>query len=181
MRLVLTGRHVDVPPGLRAIAEEKLTKLERVLSEGIVSVQIVLALERHRHVVEVTVHARGDRMLHALGDATAWETSLGEAIEKVEGQLQKVKGRWNGRKRRARSVREVPPPAGEAATADDTTPRRVVRTERYAVKPMTVEEAALTVDAARGTFVVFRNASTDAIAVLYRRKDGHLGLIEPEN
>ena len=181
MRLVLTGRHVDITPALRALAEEKVAKLDRVLNDGIVSAQVVLTRERHRHVVEITLHARGDHMLHGLGDANAWETSLSEAVEKLAGQLQKVKGKRERRKRRGRSVREAPVPGPAPATADDAPPRRVLRTSRYAVKPMTVEEAAMSVDASHDTFVVFRNASTDAIAVLYRRKDGHLGLIEPEN
>ncbi|MBE3132744.1 MAG: HPF/RaiA family ribosome-associated protein, partial [Acidobacteria bacterium] len=141
--------------------------------------QVVLTLERHRHVVEITLHARGDHMLHGLGDTNAWETSLGDAVEKLTGQLQKVKGKWEQRKRRPRSTGRLPAPAGPPVAGEDAPPRRVLRTSRYAVKPMTVEEAALSVDAGNDTFLVFRNASTDAIAVLYRRKDGHLGLIEP--
>ena len=67
-----------------------------------------------------------------------------------------------------------------ASRPPSTTQRRVLRTSRYQVKPMTVEEAALSVDSGNYAFLVFRNASTESINVLYRRKDGHLGLIEPE-
>lgn len=180
MRLVLTGRHVEITPELRTLVEERLAKLDRVLNDGVVSAQIVLTLERHRHVVETTIHARGDHILHGLGDTNAWETSLSEAFEKVSGQIQKVKGRWERRKRRARSPRTMPLAAGPAVADDEVRPRRIIRTSRYAVKPMTVEEAALGFDDGRDTFLVFRNASTNGVAVLYRRKDGHLGLIEPE-
>jgi putative sigma-54 modulation protein len=181
MRLVLTGRHVEITPQLRKFVELRLAKLDRVLNDGIVSAQAVLTLERYRHIVEITVHARGDHMLHGLGDTREWETSLAEAVEKLTGQIQKVKGKWERRKRRAQSARTMPPPVAPAAGGDEPRPRRVLRTSRYQVKPMTVEEAALSVDSGNDAFLVFRNASTDSINVLFRRKDGNLGLIEPES
>lgn len=181
MRLILTGRHVEITPLLRKLVDQRLAKLDRVLNEGIVSAQVVLTLERYRHVVEITLHARGDRMLHGLGDTRAWETSLAEAVEKLTGQVQKVKGKWEKRKRRVQSARTMPAlPAAPMAAASGEEPR-IVRTPRYHVKSMTIEDAALSFDAGQDAFLVFRNASTDAISVLYRRKDGHLGLIEPES
>jgi putative sigma-54 modulation protein len=181
MRLVLTGRHVDITPALRKLVDRKLSKLDRVLNGGIVSTQVVLTLERYRHLVEISLHARGDHMLHGLGDSRAWETSLAEAIEKLTGQVQKLKGRWERRHRRGKSARAVAPAQPPVAGAgEEPRPVRVLRSSRYHVKPMTVEEAALSVDESRDAFLVFRNASTDAINVLYRRTDGDLGLIEPE-
>ncbi len=180
MRLELTGRHVDITPDLRQQMERKLSKLDRLLKGGILSGQAVLTLEKYRHKTEVTVHTRGDRFLHGLGDTNAWDTSIGEAVEKIEQQLVRVKGKWQERKRRApaREVPAEPEPVGADSSA--RRPRRVRRVPRYPVKPMTVEEAALTVDAGDDTFLVFRNATTDSINVVYRRKDGDLGLIEPE-
>jgi putative sigma-54 modulation protein len=177
MRLVVTGRHVEITPQLRKLVDQRLAKLDRVLNDGLVSAQVVLTLERYRRIVEVTLHARGDHMLHGLGDTRAWETSLAEAIDKLTGQLHKVKGKWERRKRRGQSARTLPLPA---AAGEEPRPRRVLRTSRYQVKPMTVEEAALSVESGSDAFLVFRNASTDSISVLYRRKNGHLGLIEPE-
>jgi len=181
MRLELTGRHVDVTPDLRKLVEKRLAKLDRLLKEGIVSVQAVLSLEKYRHKSEFTVHTRGDHFLHGLGDTSAWETSITAAIEKVEQQLVKVKGKWQERKRRATSSRML---AAEAelrpVPAEARKTPRIRRVPRYAVKPMTVEEAALAIDAGTDTFLVFRNATTDSVNVVYRRKDGHLGLIEPE-
>ena len=179
MRLELTGRHVEITPDLRKQVEKKLAKLDRLLKGGIVSVQAVLTLEKYRHKSELTVHARGEHFLHGLGDTNSWETSINDAIEKITQQLHKVKGKWQERKRRATpakalSVAEPTPPGPEPK------PRRVRRVPRYPVKPMTVEEAALTVDAGDDAFIVFRNATTDSINVVYRRKDGQLGLIEPE-
>ncbi len=182
MRLLLTGRNVEISPALRRLAERKLGKLDRFLNDGIVSAQVKLTLEKYRHVVEITVHARGDRMLHGLGATTAWETSFTDAIEKLTQQAQKVKGKWQERKRRATPAKALtasaPPPAVEQEP--EAPPRRIVRASRYAIKPMTVDEAALAVDGGADAFLVFRNATTDSINVLYRRRDGNLGLIEPE-
>ena len=180
MRLELTGRHVEISPALRKQVEKKLGKLDRLLKDGIVSVQAVLTLEKYRHVADFTVHMRGDHILSGLGNSTSWDTSITDAVEKIEQQLQKVKGKWQERKRRATSARLMPaePPVPAAAPAPKA--RKVRRVPRYPVKPMTVDEAALSVDAGDDTFLVFRNASTDAINVVYRRKDGQLGLIEPE-
>jgi putative sigma-54 modulation protein len=178
MRLELTGRHVEITPDLRKQVEKKLAKLDRLLKGGIVSVQAVLTLEKYRHKSEVTVHARGEHFLHGLGDTNSWETSINDAIEKITQQLHKVKGKWQERKRRATPAKVLA--AAEPAPAPVPKPRRVRRVPRYPVKPMTVEEAALSVDAGDDNFLVFRNASTDSINVVYRRKDGQLGLIEPE-
>jgi putative sigma-54 modulation protein len=180
MRLELTGRHVDVTPELRKQVEKRLAKLDRLLANGIVSVQAVLTLEKYRHRTEITVHTRGDHFLHGLGDTNSWDASIAEAVEKIVQQLVKVKGKWQERKRRAATARGVPPPAEASPATDETKRRRVRRVPRYPVKPMTVEEAALSVDSGDDTFLVFRNATTDSINVVYRRKDGHLGLIEPE-
>lgn len=193
MRLLLTGRHVDITPQLRQLVDRKLGKLGRVLNDSIVSSQVVLTREKYRCVAEVTVHARGDHMLHGLGEAPAWPASLTQAVEKISQQAHKVKEKWEQRKRRATAAKALPPPevaprepggrpsprAGRRELAEGRA-QRIVRASGYAVKPMTVEDAALRVNAGGDEFVVFRNAATDAINILYRRKDGQLGLIEPE-
>jgi ribosome hibernation promoting factor len=176
MRLELTGRHVEITPDLRKQVEQKLAKLDRLLKGGIVSVQAVLTLEKYRRKSELTVHARGEHFLHGLGDTNSWETSINDAVEKIEQQLQKVKGKWQERKRRATPARVL----SASEPAPEPRPRRVRRVPRYPVKPMTVDEAALSVDSGDDAFLVFRNATTDSINVVYRRKDGQLGLIEPE-
>src|SRR5512138_2082246 len=139
MRLELTGRHVEITPDLRKQVEKKLAKLDRLLKGGIVSVQAVLTLEKYRRKSEITVHTRGDRFLHGLGDTNSWDTSINDAIEKITQQLQKVKGKWQERKRRATPAR-VLAVAEPVAPAREPRPRRVRRVPRYPVKPMTVEE-----------------------------------------
>jgi putative sigma-54 modulation protein len=181
MRLVLTGRHVEITPTLRKLVDRRLDKLDRMLGDSLMSVQVVLARERYRYKVDISVHARGDHVMHGVAGTAAWDTALTAAVEKVMQQAQKVKGKWEKRKRRATPGKTLAVPqatpgvAGEGGRAG-----RIVRAFRYPVKPMTVDEAALEIDAGRNAFLVFRNARSDSISVLYRRKNGDLALIEPE-
>jgi putative sigma-54 modulation protein len=178
MRLELTGRHVAITPTIRHLVDRKVAKLTRVLNDAAVSAQVVLTREKYRHVTEIAVHMRGDHVLAGKTSGATWTDSVGRAIEKIEQQAQKVKGKWVERKRRATPVRALPPPP-LAAPADEVLPR-IVRASRYHVKPLSVEDAARAVEQGRDEFLVFRNAGTGAINVLYRRTDGDFGLIEPE-
>ncbi len=179
MRLDITGRHVDITPSLRQLIDRRLARLGRVLNDSAISAQVILTQEKYRRLSEVVVHARDDRTLRGKGEAATWAASLKASSEKIEQQAQKVKGKWEERKRRA---------AGTGATAAEQEPQtvaaaaapRIIRATRYAVKPLSVDDAALQVEAARETFLVFRNADSDAVSIIYKRRDGNLGLIEPD-
>jgi putative sigma-54 modulation protein len=175
MRLDITGRHVEITPPVRQLLAKRLARLERMLNDAAVSAIITLTKEKYRLRTEIVVHTKGDHLLRGNGEGNALPLSVRMATEKIEQQAQKLKGKWAGRKRKGAGSR-VPAPTREAAGP------RIVRATRYAVKPMSVEDAALRVDGDSGgeTFIVFRNAETDAVSILYRRKDGNLGLIEPD-
>jgi putative sigma-54 modulation protein len=175
MRLDITGRHVDITSPIRQLIDRRLARLGRLLNDSVISAQVILTKEKYRHRTEIIIHARGDHMMRGLGEGNAWNLSLRQATEKIEQQAQKLKGKWAERKRRGSGARLLAPPTGSDATAAP----RVVRATRYAVKPMSIEDAALRVEDGSETFVVFRNAETDAVSILYRRRDGNLGLIEP--
>jgi len=185
MRLDVTGRNVTVTPALRQLIDRKLAKLDRLLHDGIVSAQVVFSLQKYRHVIDVTVHARGDHRMHGVGTGTAWPMSARDAFEALTQQAQKLKTKWKEHKRRGAGTRVL---AAKTAAVSRSSPEpaearapRVVRARRYLVKPMTVEDAALRIGPDGDAFVVFRNAADDAINILYRRDDGNFGLIEPEN
>jgi putative sigma-54 modulation protein len=175
MRLDITGRHVDITPTMRQLLTKRLGRLERVLNDAAVSAIITLTKEKYRLRTEIAVHTKGDHVLRGNGEGNAWPISVRQATEKIEQQAQKLKGKWNGRKRKGAGSRVVPAAPPEAVPGP-----RIIRATRYAVKPMSLEDAALRVDGDSDTFVVFRNADTDAVSILYRRKDGNLGLIEPD-
>jgi ribosomal subunit interface protein len=115
MRLLLTGRQVTVTPNLRRLVETRLAKLERRFGEALVSAQVVLSHEKNRLVAEVVVHARQDHILTGIGSSAAWGTSLSAAVSKVLQQAEKVKGKWQERKRSAVSVRTMTPAARSRA------------------------------------------------------------------
>ena len=180
MRLDITGRHVEVTPNLRQLITSRLKTLERVLNDSALSALVIVTKEKYRHHVEMVIHARGDHTLSGNGEGNSWPLAIRQAAQKIEQQAKKLKGKWDGRKRKGAPRRiadaELPPGSdGGAAPA-----RRIVRATRYAIKPMSVEDAALRLDDAADTFFVFRNADDDALSILYRRKDGNLGLIEPD-
>jgi len=179
MRVDITGRHVEITPALKNLITKRLGTLERVLNDAAVSALIIVTKEKYRHRVEMVIHARGNQTLSGLGEGTGWPLAIRQAAQKIEQQAKKLKGKWNDRKRQSAKVvrnrkvandQEAPAPAGA----------RIVRATRYAVKPMSVDDAALRLDAIDDAFVVFRNADDDAVNILYRRKDGNIGLIEPD-
>jgi putative sigma-54 modulation protein len=179
MRLDITGRHLDVTASLRQLIGRRLAKLERLLNDSAISGQVILTKEKYRHRTEIVIHARGDHMLRGMGEGSAWPLSVRAAAEKIEQQAQTLKGKWRERKRRGAVTRTIPPTdgAGDGAAA---TQRRVIRNTRYAIKPMSIEDATLRVESGSEAFFVFRNAETDAVSILYRRSDGNYGLIEPD-
>ena len=186
MRLDITGRHVDITPTLRQLIERRLDRVERLLNDSALSATVILTLEKYRHRTEIILHVRGDKLMRGLGEGNAWNLSVRQAAEKVEQQAKKVKGKW-GERKRSDTRRRVPRTvrAAEAITpprADRAEPEipRVIRASRYAIKPMSVDDAALRMEQSAEAFVVFRNPESSVVSIVYRRKDGQLGLIEPD-
>lgn len=178
MRLTLTGRHIDITTGLRRLVEKKVARLDRMLNSKAVSCQVELYMEKFRHVAEIHLHARGGHMFQGRAVSTSWTESVGEAADRIAQQGQTLKGKWETRKRAVRAARPRPAAGGPLPSG---TVRRIVRAKRYAVKPMSMDEAAAAVGPREDAFVVFRNPETDAVNVMFRRPDGDLGLIEPKS
>jgi putative sigma-54 modulation protein len=181
MRLELTGRHLAITPGMRTLVEDRLGHTLRWLNDSALSAHVVLTRERARIRAEVTLHARRERFLHSQATGQNVELAINAAADKVDQQARKLKGKREGRKRGPSAIRAASelPEAPVAQTAARPR-RRIIRAKQYAVKPMSVEDAAVEIDDAADAFIVFRNSATDAVTVLFRRPDGHLGLIEPE-
>ncbi len=190
MRLELTGRHVDITPALRRLVDRKLARLERLLNDSALSAQVVLTTEKRGRRADITMHARGEKFLHGVGESTRWETSLSQALDKIAQQARKVKSKWlepkrhstkgasGGELREATAVR-AQPPVGRSAAAKPRMPR-ILRSSRQAVKAMSIGEAAREIEANGEGVLVFRDAETAAISVLFRRANGELTLVETE-
>lgn len=183
MRLELTGRHVEIVPTIRRLVDRKLAKLERLLDHRALSAQVVLTKEKRLLRADVTLHARGERFLHGMGEASAWDAAIAKAADKIEQQAQKIKSKWEKRKRAGSDVVPAEPepvPAAPAVTKPSRVPvrmPRVLRTTRQTVRSLSVADATRRLDSMPGDPLVFRDSETDALSVLYRDAEGDLVLV----
>jgi ribosomal subunit interface protein len=124
MRLELTGRHLDISTGLRNLVTRKLAKVRRVLNDTGVSAAVIVTTEKVNNVVELSLHARGERFLHAVAKAESWETAMNDAVAKILHQFEKVKNKRQERKRRGPAARSVKTPrrVRTAAAAEKSAP-----------------------------------------------------------
>jgi putative sigma-54 modulation protein len=184
MRLELTGRHIEITPSMRRIVDGKLARLERLLNDTAVSAQVVFSKEKTGSRADVTLHARGEKFLHGAGRGANWQAAVGAAFDKIAQQALKVKGKWDARKRQiskaaARSaVVDVVAPSRTAARPRTIMPP-VVESPRQTVRPLSLPDASRQLGA-NGHVLVFRNADTLVVSVLYRTNGGELVLVETD-
>ena len=172
MQIFLTGRNLEVTEALRRYAEEKVGRLHKYL-EKITSAHIVLSVQKYRQIAEVTLRVR-DLTIRGEESTTDLYSSIDLVVEKVERQLQRYKGKiLNHASRSGRSQ-------DSAGSLEADEGPRVVKTKRFAIKPMSLDEAILQMDLLGHSFYVFRNAQSDEVNVVYRRREDTYGLIEPE-
>ena len=177
MRFEYTGRHVEVTPAIRRHVQEQFRKLEHIFNGTNARVHVILAVEKNRQTGEVVVNWR-DHTLTAADTNADMYMALSRAVEKIEKQALKLKKKIIDRKHGARKTSAVAPtPDGQVQATPP--PVRIIAARRYNVKPMTAEEAALSLSATNDHFLVFRDADTNRVGVLYKRQDGNFGLIEP--
>jgi len=177
MKIEYTGRNFTVSPAIRKHIGAQFKKTDPILGEA-VRAHVILSVEKHhRHVAEVVVHWM-DRALTSKADTTDMYASATQAIEKIRSQAMKVKGKRIDRKQQALPTSQVAP-SPDPPVKPAPAPPRIIRSRKYSVKPMTAEEAILRLDEAAEQFVVFHNADSGRVGVLYKRKDGNYGLIEP--
>ncbi|MBQ5950897.1 MAG: ribosome-associated translation inhibitor RaiA [Lachnospiraceae bacterium] len=174
MRFNIVGRGVEVTDDLRAAVEKKIGKLERYFSKD-TEANVTLSLEKGRQKIEVTIPVKGG-IIRSEQTSSDMYVSIDLVEEIIERQLKRYKSRIIDRKQNAESFAKsfLEEPAEEEETI------AIVRTKRFAVKPMDPEEACLQMELLGHDFFVFRNAETDEINVVYKRKENTYGLIEPE-
>ncbi|MFB3921666.1 MAG: ribosome hibernation-promoting factor, HPF/YfiA family [Terriglobia bacterium] len=177
MRIDFTGRQMEVSSDLRQYTEDRLRKLSRVLRDRF-DIHVILTAEKHRRIAEITLKVREHTLVGAEVTRDA-RSSINGALDKLERQAVRLLARRRTRKRR-------PKPASAillnvlGTDRVDHEDHHVLQRERFPIKPMSVEEAIESLDSTRLGLVVFRNAETERVNVVYRREDGNLGLIEPE-
>jgi putative sigma-54 modulation protein len=184
LHVIVQGKHMDVTPALRTYAETKVGKLTRYF-DHVQDAQVVLSVERHKdlgkaQVVEVTL--RGDGIVLRGEDASSdMYASIDLVVGKLKKQIEKYRSKFILKRRIDASRRKASLISAAEAAQRATPPElRIVRTKRFAMKPMTSEDAVLQMELLGHDFFVFRNASTMEVNVVYRRKGGQYGVIEPE-
>ena len=174
MRFIMYGKNIEVTEGLRAAAEDKIGRLERYFTED-TEVHVTFSVERDLQKIEVTIPMKGN-IVRAEEESADMYASIDMVEDTIERQLRKFKNKLVDKKQNAMSLSQAFL-AEEAADEDEV---KIVRTKRFAVKPMDVEEACIQMELLGHNFFVFNDASTGKTCVVYTRKDGNYGLIVAE-
>jgi ribosome hibernation promoting factor len=180
MQFQVKSRNVEVSDAIKTYAEEKLSKLERQLDDP--RVELELAVEKNpsiaeNQVAEATIWTKGP-VLRAREASPDMRSSIDQLVEKLERQVKRYRTRGRDRRRRAARA-DGPAAAVDTLTTDDAAPE-IVKTKQFALSPLSAEEAVLQLELVGHDFFVFRNAASEAVNVVYRRRDGGYGLIEPQ-
>jgi putative sigma-54 modulation protein len=177
MKITYTGRQVELAPAQQKKLADRFAKIGKLLDgRRECEAHVILSLERHLHQAEATINYYGHQ-LAGLGSSTDLFTAIHSAAEKLEKQCVKARTKWRD------SKREPHKPASEAETerpaaAEGESEPRIYRVSQYRKrKPMTLDEAVLEMDDSRD-YMVYRDAETDKVSVLVRRRDGHFDLVE---
>jgi putative sigma-54 modulation protein len=173
MEITVTFRHVDASDSLKAYAEEKVSKMDKYFDFP-VEAHIVLAVEKFRRSADVTLNVNGT-VIKGMVETEDMYSAIDQVMDKIEKQVKRYRDKL--RDRRAETRKTETGVAGETEDAGSEEPR--IEIEKIVAKPMDPEEAAMQLDLSQQDFLVFRNSHSREINVIYKRKDGNLGLIEP--
>lgn len=174
MRYIISGRNIDVTEGLKSAIYEKLGKLERYFTPE-TEVHVTFSVEKERQKVEVTIPMKGN-VVRAEQVSSDMYASIDLVEEVIERQLRKYKNKLVDQKQSAQSLSQ----AFIAEEENDDEEIIISKVKHFAMKPMDAEEACVQMELTGHNFYVFRNADTDEVNVVYKRKNGTYGIIEPE-
>ncbi len=176
MKITISGKNMAVTDALRDVTERKMSKLDKYFFED-VPVDVTLSVEKNRQIIEVTIPFSG-AIIRAEESTDDMYQSIDKVIDVLERQIRKHKTKLQKKSKgfetiRFENIQSLP-------VGENGKEASIVRTKRFAMKPMDAEEAVLQMELLRHAFYVFRNAESDEVNIVYKRKDGNYGLIEPE-
>jgi len=174
MKFIITGRNIDVTPGLKNAVEDKIGKLERYFTPD-TEVHVTLSVEKDRQKIEVTIPVKGT-VIRSEQISSDMYVSIDLVEEIIERQLKKYKNKLIERQQGSHYLK---PEFMEKDYAEDDE-IKIVRTKKFDIKPMYAEDACIQMELTGHNFFVFCNAETDQVNVVYKRKGNTYGLIEPE-
>mgnify|MGYP004498867347 FL=1 len=173
MKFIISGKNIEVTEGLKAAVEEKIGKLDKYFTED-TEIHVTLSTQKDRQKIEVTIPMKGN-IVRAEQESNDMYVSIDLVEEIIERQLRRYKTKIIERQQATVNLSKE---FIEEEVDDEEI--KIVRTKRFAVKPMDVEEACVQMELLGHNFFVFRNAETDEVNVVYKRKGNTFGLIEPE-
>ncbi len=174
MQYIISGKNIEITDGLRGAIEEKIGKLERYFTPE-TEVHVTLSVEKDRQKIEVTIPMKGN-IIRAEEVSNDMYVSIDLVEEIIERQLRKYKNKIIQKQQNAVGLSK----AFVEEDIEDDEDINIIRTKRFAVKPMDPEEACIQMELLGHSFYVFRNSDTDEVNVVYKRKGHTFGLIEPE-
>lgn len=175
MRITITGRNIELTEGLKAAVEEKLSKLEKFFAPD-TNVFVTLSVEKERQKIEVTIPIKG-HVIRSEQSSNDMYVSIDLVEEVIERQLRKYKTKIIGKHKDGGNLRKE---FIEKENEGEEEEVKIIRTKQFGMKPMFPEDACVQMELLGHSFFVFRNADTDEVNVVYKRKGNTYGLIEPE-
>lgn len=175
MKFLIFGKNIEVTDGLKQQVETKLSKLERYFSED-TEVSVTLKVEKGDQIVEVIVHVNGGGLIRAEEHSPDMYASIDMVEDTIERRLRKNKTKLLDKYQSGSYAKEYL----EEDFDENEEEIKIVRTKSFGLKPMFTEDACLQMDLIGHNFFVFLNAETEEVNVVYKRKKGGYGLIEPE-
>ncbi len=174
MHFIISGKNLDVTEGLRAAIEDKLGKLERYFTPE-TEIIVTLSVEKERQKIEVTIPVKGN-IIRSEQVSNDMYVSIDLVEEVIERQLRKYKNKLVDRKQEGGNFQQ----AFVEKDYEEDEDVKIIRTKRFGMKPMYPEDACVQMELLGHNFFVFRNAETEEVNVVYKRKGNTYGLIEPE-
>jgi len=174
MNVHYTARKAALTPEIRAYCEKRLSRL-RSLVDDVLGVNVILTVQKNRNKAEVNVRAKGGGVV-VVEETLDMMDSLNRAFDNLETKVRKERAKWREKRRRGGRERKALAPVLEAPEPE----KRVIRANYFSLKPMSLDEALVQIDIKNKEVFLFRREDGQDWAVLYRRKDGHFGLVEPE-
>ncbi len=173
MQVRITGKNIQLTEAMKDYVDKKIKRLKKYLDEPI-GIQVILNVEKFRQIAEVNISSKSGSF-YGSEESHDIYASIDMVMDKLEEQVRRRKEKIQQRPREPRPEEAVLSPSTEPG--DDS---RVVEVKRFAMKPMSLDEAVLQMDISEDHFMVFLNATTNRVNVLYKRKDGRYGLIDPQ-
>ena len=176
MKFIIIGKNIDVTPGLKDAVESKLGKLQRYFTPD-TEIHVTLSVQKEHQKIEVTIPVKG-HIIRSEQESNDMYVSIELVEEVIERQLKKYKNKLIDKKRNVADF--APEYVDEDEEIFEEEEVKIIRAKKFGIKPMNAEEACVQMELLGHEFYVFLNSDTNEVNVVYKRRDGAYGLIEPE-